>query len=624
MKKIISAVLAVVLLCAVVCPLAGCKKKDAALTVYLGDRLYDLDPANAVVSDEAAQVLSLIYEPLFRLTESGSVKNGLAKSWKKIENPEKGEYGMEIVLRESYWSGSKLTQITAADVYYAWMRILDPRFESQAAPLLYDIKNAVAVKQGEKSVNDLGIEENHDTLTITFEGPVDYDAFLRNLTSVALSPLLEKAVTKGATEDDTPGFWAKKSSYIACSGPFTVRTINYDTGEFTLERNPGYKVASVKPASLIAGWWYPDAETEDGEVLEYGDEFLEAKLDEFLDGTVFVLGAMPLGEDGVRADYKKKADTTDLLSTYSYIFNTNKEIFKDARVRQALSLAIDRDAIAEMLVYAKAADGFIANGVWEAGSAKTSFREKADALIATSANVAEAEKLLAAAEGDGVDLGERIVISYRDSVDEAFVAETVAEVWNELGLNVTTKALTYDETVWTNAAKWSSDKPGRPVWMSGSSKSEAYKKAGNGTPEGDMYVYDDGIQALYADGEFDVLAVDYQMYSVNAFTALCGFTSDMNGNGVSYGMDAEGLSTYSLKTHCSGFVNEAYDKLLRDALAEKDLEKRAAILHEAEALLIEQMPVMPICYNVGYTLTSGVGGISTDAYGLLNFTKVKA
>jgi oligopeptide transport system substrate-binding protein len=48
----------------------------------------------------------------------------------------------------------------------------------------------------------------------------------------------------------------------------------------------------------------------------------------------------------------------------------------------------------------------------------------------------------------------------------------------------------------------------------------------------------------------------------------------------------------------SGYSNPAYDALIRRAARESDLEARAEILQEAEALLLEDMPIMPIYFYV--------------------------
>ncbi len=610
-KRIIALLLAVVMTVGMVFSLSSCGKENSKIYVYLGDQLFDFDPAIPTVSDDAAEIMNMLYEPLFRLKANGDVEKALAKSYRIIEDEENGLYQMEITLRETYWSDGQ-TSVSADDVAFAWRRILDPYFESQAAPLLYDIKNAVAVKKGELSVYELGIEANKDVLTITFETEIDYDGFLRNLTSVSLTPLRENIVKQKES------FWSKKRNTISSNGPFALRTINFETGEFELERNAYYRSETgesgnkyVGPMRLVSKWTDENYRNFLDEYEGDMNAFLQGKLDKFLAKTVFVLGEMP-ADQKTRLEYEKKVKTADLLSTYSYVFNTKNELFADARVRQALSMVIDREYLAEQLVFAVAADGFISNGVWDATSAseKKSFRAQAEALIATKPAdnaMSEAQRLLSEA---GVS-GGKFTLTVRDNAEEIFVAYYAASVWEELGFNVNLNFVTYDTEVWAT------------------DKNEGTREViTNVTPKPDgtfdvtkMDVRDDAVQAMYMDGAFDVLGVDYQMYSTNAFAALCGFSSHLNGNGFVYNEET-GESIAQL--HCSGFSDPAYDAIIDRALAEKDLEKRAAILHEAEAYLVDKMPVMPLYYNVAYYLVTEVKGGKIDGYGYYNFTDAKS
>lgn len=608
MKKALSLILALVMLLGVMMAFSSCGgKKDANIAIYLSDQLYDFDPALAFVNDDAQKVLKLLYEPLFTLDAKGNYKYALAKSYNIIEDQTTNTYKMEITLRDTYWSDG--SEVTAEDVVYAWKRILDPNFKSQAAPLLYDVKNAVAVKKGTEgiSVDDVGLEANKKELTITFETKIDYDAFLRNLTSLALVPLRENTLTTNNAES----WWSKRTAFIVTNGVFKIRTLNMDAGEFTLERNTYYRSAEGKtnastivPAQLNTKWtdeqfW----DNFDGDINLYTDN----RLDAFLDKTIFYLGCLPVEEgegSGVRGEYAKQIKTANAFSTYTYIFNTNKELFADARVRLALSMVIDREAIAEKLVYAEAATGLISPAVWEANKSNVSFRSQCEeeiiAAYRAETSMQEAERLL---EEAGVS-GGSFRLTVRDTPEEQYIAQYVKSRWEELGFRVTCNFVTYDTDVWATEKDG-----GREITI--------------GSADNTSVVYDDYIQAAYHEADFDVLGVDYQMYSTNAFTALCGFTTTMNGNGIESKLDAAGNYTYSYRTHCSGFADEKYDALLDRALAEKDLTKRAAILHEAEAYLMSQMPVMPIVFNQNYYMSQNLSGLTVDYYGMPSFTTAK-
>jgi len=599
MKKILSLLLVASMLFGMIATLSGCGKKDAEIRIYLGDQIYDFDPALAFVDDNVNRVMSLIFEPLFLLDENGKVKPGLAKSYKIIEDEEKNLYQMEITLKETYWNDGK-AKVTADDLYFAWTRILDPEFMSQAAPLLYDVKNATKVKQDVAGVsrNDIGLEANKDVFTITFEGKIDYDAFLRNLTSVALSPLRENKVTEG---DPDKEYWAKRTSFIATNGAFAIRSWNASTGEFTLQKNEYYHVSEpeegnktkdVYPSQIQMQWTNEDFDRNyrgdmNGFLQDTFDKFYS--LSDVAEEAIFCVGAMPLDKE-LRLEYFDDADVFDAFSTYSFVFNTNKAPFDNEKVRLALSMAIDRNYLAEELVFAKAADGFISHAVWDSVKKKTSFRSEAESLIVTEARLDEARALLA-----GVDTSATIKLTVRDTVEDHLIAEHVEEAWGELGFEVDVNYVKQDTEIWADEK----GEPGRTVVV------------GSRIP-----VYDDGIQAAYISGEFDVLGLDYNMYSTNAFTALCGFTTLLNGNGVEYYIDeTTGLSNAKNRLHCSGFSDAAYDAIMDRALAEKDLEKRADILHEAEEYLLSKMPIVPVVYNQNYYLVEKIGGLDFDGYG---------
>ena len=607
MKKFLSLLLAAVMLVGMVSTLAGCGKKDAEIRIYIGDQIYDFDPALAFVDDNVSRVMSLIFEPLFLLDEDGDVVPGLAESYRIIENEEKGLYQMEIILKETYWNDGK-AKVTADDLYFAWTRILDPEFKSQAAPLLYDVKNAAAVKQDVAGIsrNDVGLEANKNVFTITFEGKIDYDAFLRNLTSVALSPLRENKVTEG---DPGEEYWAKAASYIATNGVFAIRSWNRSTGEFTLQKNEYYHVSEpeegnktkdVYPSQIQMQW---TDENYDDEYRGNMNKFLKKtfnkmySLTEVAEEAIFCVGAMPLDKD-LRLAYFDDAEIFDAFSTYSFIFNTNKAPFDNENVRRALSMVIDREYLASEIVFAKAADGFISPAVWNSVKKKTSFRSEAESLIVTTANLDAARELLS-----DVDTSMTIKLTLRDTVEERLIAEHVEEQWGKLGFNVDVNYVTVDTEVFSDT----SGRPGREVVVGSK-----------------VTVYDDAIQAAYVSGEFDILGLDYNMYSTNAFTALAGFSTLLNGNGVEYYIDeTTGLSVAENLLHCSGFSDAAYDALIDKALAEKDLEKRAEILHEAEEYLLGKMPIAPILYNQNYYLVEKIGGLDFDGYGNLVLTHAK-
>ena len=122
MKRLIA-----LLLCLIMCVsvFAGCTTegededddKGAYITMYLSDDIYDFDPANAYYNADALNVVSLMFETLFKLEEDGSVKKSLVKDYDFLIDKRTGEHYMEIVLHETYWSNG--VQLSADDVAYS-------------------------------------------------------------------------------------------------------------------------------------------------------------------------------------------------------------------------------------------------------------------------------------------------------------------------------------------------------------------------------------------------------------------------------------------------------------------------------------------------------------------------
>lgn len=76
----------------------------------------------------------------------------------------------------------------------------------------------------------------------------------------------------------------------------------------------------------------------------------------------------------------------------------------------------------------------------------------------------------------------------------------------------------------------------------------------------------------------------------------------------------------------TGWSNEEYTKLVKASTTETDPAKRTEILLQAEAIIMEEMPVAPVYYNTNLFIThDNVENIEPDALGNINlkFADVK-
>ena len=266
-----------------------------------------------------------------------------------------------------------------------------------------------------------------------------------------------------------------------------------------------------------------------------------------------------LGEIGLskRSTYADDAKVTDLLSTHSYIMNTTKSVFSDAATRVALSNALDRNAIASLVTFATPATGLIPGTVYDKEVGDV-FRENGGDLISATAS---------SGSGSG-----SFTLTVRNNAVDVAIAEYSKGVWEAMGFSVTIEALSASE----------------------------YKE-------------------VYESGDYDMIAVDYQCPSTDAFGALAVFSPAFSGNGIDIQND-----NYDYVPYIPGYDNAAYNELIESAFLEKDRAARSQYLHDAEALLMQDMPIIPVVFNQdAYVYNSDVlSGIKDYYYGYRNFNRL--
>ncbi|MCL2097032.1 MAG: peptide ABC transporter substrate-binding protein [Oscillospiraceae bacterium] len=427
MKKILALVIVLTMLAGTVLFAAGCGQRDeddkgATLLMYMaGDPSnLNLDPGLLIYSSEAIKFMGLLFEGMTVMDDKGKLHNGMAKNWTITENEELGIYRIEFELKETRWSDGK--PVTADDFVYAWKRILEPEFSSPAAALLFSIRNARAVKEGDMTVDDLGVyADDLNLLRVEFERKIDYDKFLENLASPYLVPL------RSDTVDFAPDDWAKKPISLYSNGPFSLKQIEYN------------KIASFDRSTY---YMLPGKKGEN--IFKYVTPFrisldFSRNLEQITnaynnDDYIFYLGDVPKDRFG---EFASQAEIKDLMSSYVYYFNTDRRPFNDPNVRKALSIALDRNEIAKLAgLGVKPATGIVPHGVVDAKSTEEFRKVRGDA-ISPSGNLEEARRLLSAA---GVTSGS-FELSIRRSEVEKAVADYAAGVWGQLGFNVTVREL---------------------------------------------------------------------------------------------------------------------------------------------------------------------------------------
>jgi len=562
-KKFIALFLTAAMLVTGAMSIAGCGKradddKGATFLMYLASdpSNLNLDPARLIYSAEAIKYMGLLYEGLFVMDENGKLQKGMAKNWTITENEEKGEYIIEFELKSSRWNSDGVP-VSADDFVYAWKRILDPDFSSPAAPLLFWIKNARAVKEGDMTVDDLGVYAlDTTTLQVTFEHKVDYNKFMENCASIALVPLRSDVI------DPAPEDWAKKPMTLYSSGPFALKQMEYNKVT-SFERSTYYLLPDKKNADIFK---YVTPYKISLDFSRNINQLTDAYAN---DDYVFYLGSVPVAR---YEEFESKSDNKDLLSTYSYHFNVNVKPFDKAEVRKALSIALDRNEIAKIAkMGSKPATGIVPTGIIDVKSTGDDFRKVGGDIISASGNIEEAKKLLQAAGVTGGSFELKVRSSERGDNAEEAVAAYAASVWGQLGFTVTVKV--------QKGLEYSSD---------------------------------------IMTGNYDVMGYDDQAVGVDALSVLAPFAKPFCGGKVTF-ID-EGLSeSESYITGFQNDAYDALMEEIM--VIYDDNAARTDKLHEAEKMLIDLSPVAPLYFNTNMNVTEKITGLKYSKFGYTIFTK---
>ncbi|HJA11340.1 MAG TPA: peptide ABC transporter substrate-binding protein [Candidatus Mediterraneibacter merdipullorum] len=326
MKKRITAVLlALALTCTAA--LTGCVTaapvSDGAegkqLTVAVNSDTGSMDPAGSIALTYLAYSVSALDE-LLTFDENGDIEYRAAESHEVSDDQTVWTFHLR---EDACWSDG--SPVTAADFYNTITRALDPASGSGYANYLFPIENAEAVYNGEAELESLGVEMPDDkTLIFHLEEPCVYFPDLLRL------PVYTPSCAKYA--DSVESGWDKNPDTSLANGPFCLAEYVPDQ-YFVLEKNEYY--------------WNADAVSLDRIVYRFFDD-AQSMANAYEAGEVDVATSL---SSTVMEAYEGQDDlfVTDLIATRYIYMNLDVEPLDDVRVREALNLAIDREALCSIV-----------------------------------------------------------------------------------------------------------------------------------------------------------------------------------------------------------------------------------------------------------------------------------
>lgn len=524
---------ALVLAATMIFGLAGCGSKSGSggkeLKVQVGPNPETIDPAlNSAV--DGGNMLLHAFEGLLIVDQDGKLQPGSAESYETSEDGLTWTFHLREGLK---WSDG--SDLTAEDFEYSWKRVCDPKV---AAPYAETVLSMV--KGYDKAIagdlDALAVKATDaKTLVVEMKAPC---TFFGSLAAFAtLSPVQKKTV------EENGDAWATKPETYISNGPFYMT--DWEQGShITFSKNPNY--------------WNADAIKLDKLTFVLIEDS-NAAYSAYQSGEVLMIKDVPT-EEIPSLSGSDEFHVDPIIGTYYLNLNCNKEVFKDAKVRKALSLAIDRKYVAETIMqgtYTPAGNFMGPGWIDTDGSEFIKNSNGGKAYIDVDnyeGNLEEAKKLMKEADYENGKGFPKITYTTNDSGYHKAVAEYLQDAWGKLGI-----------TLKVNTVEWASFTPMR--------RDGKYDAARNGWV-GD---YSDPSNML------DLL------YSTNG-----------NNDGK--------------------FNNAAYDKAMEESRKTVDPAKRSAALHKAEDILMEEAGCIPVAYyNDFYLQSPKITGSWHSAYGYWYF-----
>lgn len=295
-------------------------------TVCIGSNPETLDPAlNSAV--DGANMLITLFEPLLLIDENLEVVGGQAESWETSDDGLVWTFHMRDGLK---WSDG--SDLTAKDYEYSFKRIADPAL---AAPYGETVMGMVDgyEEAAAGNIDALNVVASDDgkTLTITLSYPCAY--FDKLAAFATLSPVQQ------ATVEANGDAWATKPETYICNGPYMI-TEWTSLERIVCKKNPYYK----------GGWDNDRIVTDTINFLLIEDP--SASFAVYNSGEAVMIKDVPTDEIPSLTPVEEGGDfyIDSMLGTYYLSICLNQPIFQDVNVRKALSLAIDREYLASVIM----------------------------------------------------------------------------------------------------------------------------------------------------------------------------------------------------------------------------------------------------------------------------------
>ena len=493
-----------------------CKGKVLAWNVGMDSASFD--PANSISADSKS-VINNTLEGLMRNTGEGAAP-AMAQQMPEEKVNEDGTVTLTYTLREATWSDGQ--PVTAGDFAFAWKRCADPANQMSNAYRMSVLANYDDIAAGLADIEELGVKAVDDTtLEVILKQPT---AYLNELLCLpAFMPLREDVAGNDSS-------WSKDPQRAVANGPFVFA--GYTEGkELILKKNDSYWNKDTVAMDYIVARMLDEQMAPVG--MAFGDISMTA-------GTVEQPQAQT-DTAGNTVEVPQLAETIEASSVDSNRIvslavnaNTGNSYLKDAKVRAALSQALDRTAAAQ------------AAGGEAVAKPALSLSTQAGDILSAQPDTQAALEAVGAVEAKDED--KSIEIVYLDNEQTQAALETVKSAWESLGFSVTLTAqdpqtftlsrnsLQYSDVL---CSVWDADVQDQQLYLQPYLSSNMQSGCGYSNPEFDQLMLDaiQGEQAqrqsALTDAEKLLLSDAYVMPLYRQMVTITTDTAKVSGWSVS-------------------------------------------------------------------------------------------
>jgi len=301
-------------------PVAG-----GTMAFYISEPAF-IDTVN-VQESEGTQVAQVVFDSLVGFDpETAEIMPAAAESW--VPNEDASVWTFNLVKGATFHNGEP---VTAADFKFAWERICNPDNESEISYHLAPVVGYDEMQAGDATELPGVVAVDDTTLEVTLQYP--FGDFEYVVGHPALAPVLEAEVAKDGYSDMPIG-----------NGPFMM-TEPWSHDQFiNVEVYDGY----YGMAPYIDGVDFKIFTDQDTAFLEFEAGNLD--FTSIPTGQIqSVIDSYGESMDGMTVSPGEQAVIGPQLAIYYLLMNNEDEVLKDPKLRAALSLAINRQTIADVV-----------------------------------------------------------------------------------------------------------------------------------------------------------------------------------------------------------------------------------------------------------------------------------